>query len=408
MTRAVVIVCLAPVVALACGPEAPSATSDGTSTTGTSSATTEDSTPTTTNSDTTGLIPLDLGSSEEFPTCEYTFFPVSTPAAEQAVAGDFDGDGVLDLALLADKNKVRLHFGDGSGTNFKPGGEHILGVHPTMAGGDFDGNGTLDLVLYDQVFSDSVFVLLNIDGDLGSPMKTVIDGYFATFRVADVDGDGDADISEGGYGGVPVRVWHANGGLFAEAEQLGQQACFATASDWADMDADGDLDFAVIGDCNGPLIEPAVTVHLRDGGTYVGIIDAAMTETLDPFALEAGDFDGDGKIDLVTHGHEQEDYAPQVKFQFHRGLGDGTFASRIEFVAGDGASVVRSLDADADGFSDVLARGDGLVLHRGTPTGFDPCWVGPGDLLGSGDFDGDGDLDLMIAVGDEVVLARRQ
>lgn len=64
-------------------------------------------------------------------------------------------------------------------------------------------------------------------------------------------------------------------------------------------------------------------------------------------------------------------------------MGDHPQAESMSANTGDGARVVGSLDGDGDGFDDALAQGDGLVLHRGTPKGLDPCWVGP-EHLGSG------------------------
>lgn len=389
-----------------CGPSPPSTTTEATTVELTSGTTSEAPTSSATSSSTTGILPLDFGGSEEAAPCGYTLLPVDGVKTTRVVASDFNADGVLDLALEAVNDQIELRFGDGSGTGYTLGGKYDLPVGARFTSGDFNGDGRRDLILYGQ-FLDKLRVLPNIGGDFGIPVDTPMNGYFSTFRVADVDGDGDDDTSEGGYHGAPVRVWHAQGGEFVEAAQLPPQACYATAGDWADFDGDGDLDFAVVGDCNGPLVNLDIAVFLRDGSGYVSIPDAAQVEALDPFALEAGDFDGDGARDLVTQGYEQGPSGlPQPVFQFQRGFGDGSFAMQADIPVGSGAKVVRAFDVDADGFDDILANGDLVMLHRGTADGFKTCAVGPGSLLDVGDFNGDAVVDLLLADKNGALLAR--
>src|SRR5262249_15519382 len=75
-------------------------------------------------------------------------------------AGDFNGDGVLDLAAANfDANSVSAILGNGDGT-FQPPRSLTAGTGPISLGvSDFNGDGTLDLVVANADSSDvSVFL----------------------------------------------------------------------------------------------------------------------------------------------------------------------------------------------------------------------------------------------------------
>jgi hypothetical protein len=337
--------------------------------------------------------------------CAYTVQPVAGLAGDRLVAGDFDDDGAIDVAAQPASGSVQLFFGDGSGLTFAAGDVVEIGAGGgRMARGDFDGDGRLDLVHYDFSFAEELRVQLNLGGALGPAIVSPVQALFYTARVADVDLDGDSDFSWGGYHSEPVHVLLSDGGALADAHLLAVPACYATASAWADFDADGDLDFAVIGDCNAILGEPPIAVHLREGNVYTSLPEAGRALSADTSVLLAGDYDGDGTLDIVTQGG-RDPWA----FERHLGIGNGTFAAREEFLLAPGTMVVTGLDANADGRADLLTAGEeGVVLLQSTGPGFEPCEVGPGEFAEVADFDGDGVMDVLLRQGDGFALAQRQ
>lgn len=377
-------------------------TSGGPVTGGTPSSGTDDPGTTTTTLDSGGDDSTGAGTGEDPPGgCAYVVTPIAGLSGSGHVAADFDLDGKLDLAARTNNNTIQLFFGDGTGVGFAAGPTHAVGGGAKLAPGDFDGDGRPDLVHYDQLFDEVFQIQLNTGGDLGPIIATPVDALFYTFRVADIDGDGDSDLSHGGNHSQPLRVWTSDAGVLTEAHQLQIQACYATASAWADFDGDGDSDLAVIGDCNAVLGTPPITVHLRDGRGYTMVPDAGIAESGDPPVLEPGDFDGDGKLDVVTQG-----YSETPSFELHRGAGDGTFAPREPFPVPNESWVKRALDGDGDGLTDLVTSGpDGTVLHRSTGQGFEPCPVGPGQFVEAADLDGDGRPDILLSAGGNFTLA---
>jgi len=343
------------------------------------------------------------GGGDGLPACAFAELAVTGLAGQAFVAGDFDGDGAIDLAVKPDGGTVQLHLNDGSGTGFTATGVvHDIAGGGEMAAGDFDGDGRLDLLHYDFSIAEQIQLQLNVGGELDAPLSIPLNALFYTARVADVDGDGDSDFSHGGHHSEPVHVMLADGGTLIDTHLLQPSACYATGSDWADFDGDGDLDFAVIGDCNQAFGTPPIAVHLREGDTYVALPDVGQAESSDPPVLAAGDFDGDGVVDIVTQGHHQ---SPHV--DHHRGLGDAAFAAREPFDVPVDRWVREALDVDGDGLADLLAAGDGsVVLYRGPS--FEPCLVGAGELVAAGDFDGDGRLDVLVKDGTSFTLAHGQ
>ena len=83
------------------------------------------------------------------------------------VAGDFNGDGVLDLAIAdSGSNQVSILLGNGGGT-FQPGIQYATDSYPdALAAGDFNGDGKLDLVAANQGGDDVSILLGNGDGTL--------------------------------------------------------------------------------------------------------------------------------------------------------------------------------------------------------------------------------------------------
>ena len=107
------------------------------------------------------------------------------------VAGDFNGDGMGDLAFdNPNTNQISVLLGNSAGT-----AQSVLTYPATgdigLVAGDFAGNGRLDLAL---VSPNSTTILLNNgDGTFTSASQLAITPQ-ATPLVADVNGDGTDDV----------------------------------------------------------------------------------------------------------------------------------------------------------------------------------------------------------------------
>ena len=221
--------------------------------------------------------------------------PTTGFQAQSLVTGDFNGDGVADLAVVnGQSNTVTILLGNGDGT-FTAGQSPATGSGAyEIAIGDFNGDGVPDLAV-SNFYDNTVSVLLgNGDGTFtaaASPATGTAPGGVA---IADFNGDGNADIAvtNSGDDTVTVLLGNGNGGFTAAASPTTGGYPFAIAA--ADFNGDGKADLAVTN-----LDDSTVGILLGNGdGTFTPSAIAATGSS--PFGLASGDLNGDGVPDLAT------------------------------------------------------------------------------------------------------------
>ena len=207
-------------------------------------------------------------------------------------------------------------------------------------------------------------------------------------ELADVNGDGKADIVGFGGGGVYVALANGNGAFGPAAFKLGEFGTDASAGSWrsnnefprelADVNGDGMADIVGFGGA-GVYVSLAtgngsfgpMSLKLREFGTDVG---AGSWKSNDQFPRELADINGDGMADIVGFGGK----GVYVAFATGNGSFGPTSFKHGEFgtdvAAGSWASNDRFprelADVNGDGKVDIVGfGGSGVYLAFGNGDG---------------------------------------
>lgn len=182
---------------------------------------------------------------------------LTTPAGQQIVVGDFNGDGKMDYAALdaqAQQVNIWIGHGDGTFTNTSALGTPYAPI--AIAAADMNHDDVTDVVVAAGVngsFNLQVWMMNNYG--TGQSATSVTSGVIVPTFIAsgDFDGDGKPDIAvvDQGSGPTQVQVWFGDGkGNLASPTQLtdsngGAYDDFGSIESVGDFDNNGTSDIAM-------------------------------------------------------------------------------------------------------------------------------------------------------------------
>ena len=259
-----------------------------------------------------------------------TDFSVGLGSGSRSVAtGDFNGDGILDLAVanLAVEGEaltVSILLGTGTG-GFGAPTSFIVGPNPTsVAVGDFNGDGIPDLVVALPQVTDAqgaVSILLGTGtGSFITSNTLPAEINQLAIAIGDFNNDNILDFATAVTNNVVSIFLGTGSGDFVGPTNFVTGSVSSVPFDvvTADFNGDGNLDLAIADANNGAVILL---------GTGVGTFGAPTSYPAGGFSnnVAIADLNGDGKLDLVLTNSESNNVS--VLF----GNGDGSFAPPMNY-----------------------------------------------------------------------------
>jgi hypothetical protein len=306
--------------------------------------------------------------------------PATGPGPQSVVAGDFNGDGIADIAT-GNTGNVSLLLGKGDGTFaaanniagpsgtlaiaaaafrtgkpddiilvsnsasntnnaaaiFSDGSGGVTTAFPfslpagsasAVATGDFLGSGNQGFAVTFQQANQVAVFPGNGDGTFKQQKTTATGNAPVSVVVGNFGGVGNRDLAVANSGDNTVFVLLGNGDGTFKAPTILSVGKSPSALAVADFNGDGQMDLAVTNKGDN-----TVTVLLGNGAGSFGT-PKTMAVGNGPSGITAGDFDGDGKMDLAVTNKTDNTVTVLL------GNGDGTFAVQPTLATGHGPASV--------------------------------------------------------------------
>jgi hypothetical protein len=363
---------------------------------------------------------------------------VLNTGVQYVATGDFNNDNKLDF-VAANSGTLSMVLGNGDGT-FRAPINFSAGAISALSAGDFNNDGNLDVVAEVGTGNNTQINLYLGGGDgslqlfssckcgSGSASQEGPVAVAPSIGVADINNDGNLDLAVSNPSANTVSIDFGDGkGHFTPGPvlQLDNLILLAGAGlgdiihKGGNDTHKGGNDFVSGGCISGNCIN-AETKMTNGGGVNVFLnsgngefpnspSSSRMSSVISPISITLGDFNGDGRTDMVVGTSNLFD--DNLALYLLLGNGDGTFQSAQSIGTVRGRQVLAT-DFNLDGKLDLITIGGGHFPGDATFDGSVTVLLGGGDGTFSGglaevyagqaaqsgvigDFNGDGAPDFL-------------
>ncbi len=251
---------------------------------------------------------------------------------------------------------------------------------------DINGDGNLDIGITGVNLNNSTDLAKLFLGD-GNGNFTEVTGVnlppinFGHIKFADYDNDGDQDFVLSGWNDIPnatyTKIWKNNGdGTFTE-QNLGLPQLWLGDNEWGDVDNDGDLDLVITGTAAS---DSEAHLLLNDNGVFTADPHFNILGAHRVANIELQDFNGDGSLDIFIDGVNVQGNNETLIAKIYNNNGSGVFTenANVTNLIGVQYGDADAGDYDGDGKVDLFITGAdvnffgvGKLYHNGPASAVD-------------------------------------